>query len=176
MLSWHDCSGRCTHILVVHGVLVLFLATWMKPPSPPIQSFSLISSSNLVHMVHLTTSASDTLLCLLCTSSDQWRPSVSPSAAAASAWLAAILRHFWKEAEIRVPRSLSVYTHSEQPVTEWMRESQGERGSVACLPCILASRSIPTAMLPISPSSMDLWTALLFAYLFSTHWSKLPQI
>lgn len=71
-------------------------------------------------------------------------------------------------------RSASVYTHSEQSVTEWMRESLRERGSVACLPCILASRSIPTAMLPSSCYfSMDL--SMLFGHLFGTNWSKLLQ-
>lgn len=66
-------------------------------------------------------------------------PQSLPSSAAVGAWLAAIFRHFWEEAGIRVPRSPSVYTHREQAVTEWMRESRGEWWSVASLSCILAS-------------------------------------
>lgn len=63
---------------------------------------------------------------------------------------------------------LPLFTHIwEQAVTEWMRESQGERGSVASPTCILASHSIPTAMLPRSCSSMDLWDIFGYIRLFS---------
>lgn len=103
------------------------------------------------------------LPCLLCASPGQWRLSVSAHSAAAGALLAAILRHFWKEVEIRVPHSPSVYTHSEQAVTEWMRESQGDWGSLPSLPCILTSSSIPTYMLPVSCSFTDLWILFLLS-------------
>lgn len=129
------------HVPTSLSCMVFCFYFWLHEwtPSPSIQSFSLISSSNLVHMVHLTTSASDSLPCLHWASPGQWRPPVSPTSAAAVMGLDAILRHFWKEAGIRVPRSLSVYTHSERAVTEWMRgESGGERecGFSALHPCV----------------------------------------
>lgn len=84
------------------------------PPDPhPIHSIFLISCSNFVHMVPLTTSTSITLspaqfVALLANGS------LLPllASAAAGARLAAILRHFWREAWIRVPRSPTVYTHT----------------------------------------------------------------
>lgn len=46
-----------------------------------------------------------------------------------------------------VPRSPCVYTHTqEQAVTEWMRESQDEWGSVASLPRILPSHSYASTL------------------------------
>lgn len=140
-----------------------WLHEW-KPPTPPsIQSFSFISSSNWVHMVCLTTSIPwHAQPCLLCTSPGQWGPSISPASAAANAWLAAILRYFWKEAGIRVPRSPCVYTHASAG-SNWVNEAES-RAARECgsLPCILASHSIPTEMLPLSRSSIDLWTVGFF--------------
>lgn len=63
-LHCHD--AWCNHIFVVHCVLFLFLDTWKNPPpSPSIQRFSFISSSNLMHMVCLTTSATESQPCPL---------------------------------------------------------------------------------------------------------------
>lgn len=119
----HD-NGQCSHIFVVHGVLFLFLATWMKSP-PSIQSFSFISSSNFVHMVHHILRLPHAWPLPLCTAPTQSEPVCLPTSAAAGAWLAAIYRHFWKEAGNRVPRSPSVYTHTAAG-SNWVNE--GESG------------------------------------------------
>ncbi len=82
---------------------------------------------------------------------------------------------FWKEAGIGVPRSLTVYTHTqERAVTEWMRESPGERWSVASLPCILAfpkhSHIYASRLLSCTRSLSSSFSM----HLFSSCWSKEP--
>lgn len=59
---------------------------------------------------------------------------------------------FWKEAGIRVPRSPSVYTHTGAGSNS---VNEGEPGGAMECGCILASSSIPTAMLPLSGTAMD---------------------
>lgn len=150
------------HNYVVHGVLFLFLATWMKSPHPfkafpsyLLQTWctwcvSLPPSPDMVspaYFVHLPANEG---------------PLSPPASAAADAWLDAILGYFWKEAWIRVPRSSSVYTHTSAG-SNWVNEAESravrKRGSLLC---ILASHSFPTAMLPLSCSSVDLWTVFFF--------------
>lgn len=147
-----------------------WLHEWNPPPS--IQSFSFISSSNLVHMVCLTTSTSDALgPAYFVRLPPNEGPLSLPASAAAGAWLAAILRHFWKEAGIRVPRSPSVYTHTAAG-SNWVNEGESG-GAMECGFSALHPR-IPQH----SHSSLVLlWTSeqFLSSRLFVSYRSKLPQ-
>lgn len=140
----------------------------MKSP-PSIQSFSFISSSNFVHMVHHILRLTHAWPLPLCTAPAQSEPVCLPTSAAAGAWLAAIYRHFWKEAGIRVPRSPSVYTHTAAG-SNWVNEGEsgGARkcGFSALHPHIPAA--FPTTVLLLSCSSVDLWTAF-FSPICSKH-------
>lgn len=65
---------------------------------------------------------------------------------------------------------LFLFTHiQEQTVTDWMRESRGERGSVAFLPCILATHSYAfTPLFFCGPLNCP-------PRLLSYYWSEPPQ-
>lgn len=90
----------------------------MKPPSS-FKAFSFISSSNLVHMVCLTPSASATLgriLSVHLPPNEGSRP-LGCMLQRVPGWLL-YLAVFGEEAGIRVPRSSSVYTQKEQAAAQ----------------------------------------------------------
>ena len=145
----------------------------MKSP-PSIQSFSFISSSNFVHMVHHILRLTHAWPLPLCTAPTQSEPVCLPASAAAGTRLAAIYRHFRKEAGIRVPRSPSVYTHRAAG-SNWVNEGESGGSEGVWLLCLASSHpcSFPTTVLPLSCSSVDLWTALFTPICSkpSPHWS-----
>lgn len=151
-------NGQCTHNYVVHGVLFLFLATWMKSPRPFKAFPSYLLQTWCTWCVSLPPSPDTLSPAYSVHLPANEGPLSPPASAAADAWLDAILRYFWKEAWIRVPRSPCVYTHTSAS-SNWVTEAES-RAVRKCgsLPCILASHSIPTAMLPLSCSSVDLGT------------------
>lgn len=151
-------NGQCTHNYVVHGVLFLFLAKWMKSPHPFKAFPSYLLQTWCTWCVSLPPSPDTLSPAYFAHLPANESPLSPPASAAAHAWLDAILRHFWKEAWIRVPRSPCVYTHTSAG-SNWVNEAES-RAVRKCgsLPCILASHGIPTAMLPLSCSSVDLWT------------------
>lgn len=170
----HD-NGRCSHIFIGTWCTVFIFGYMNEIPPHPFKAFpSYLLQTWCTWCVSQPPPLTHLALPTLCVSHPMRALCLSqPLLQQAPDWLL-FLGIFRRRRGLEY-LVLPLFTHIRQKaVTEWMRESQGERWSVASLPCILASHGIPTAVLPLSCSPMDLWT-FFFPHLFSSYWSKLPQ-